>query len=187
MLIQKSVASHVTPYLIDPADKIAGFLLDCRVVSTKGIQQHINPTYTTPTRRQLYSCRLPKTRLSRSIRCFVPRTRVLLITLSYKSFRNMASTAPPVVASHPLVNPQYDLKELPTVPGARPDRVVLDAFKLGAAKLVAEAWDMDVAKVFASVDISKSGRVMTRCILMFRQEGSRSLSCHSQVLQEGPG
>ena len=99
----------------------------------------------------------------------------------------MASTAPPVVASHPLVNPQYDLKDLPTVPGARPDRVVLDAFKLGAAKLVAEAWDMDVAKVFASVDISKSGRVMTRCILMFRQEGSRSLSCHSQVLQEGPG
>ena len=99
----------------------------------------------------------------------------------------MASTAPPVVASHPLVNPQYDLKDLPTVPGARPDRVVLDAFKLGAAKLVAEAWDMDVAKVFASVDISKSSRVMTGGMLMTRQEGSRSLSCHSQVLQEGPG
>jgi hypothetical protein len=68
----------------------------------------------------------------------------------------MASTAPPVVASHPLVNPTYDLKDLPEVPGARPDRVVLDAFKLGAAKLVAEAWDMDVAKVFAAVDTSES-------------------------------
>ena len=99
----------------------------------------------------------------------------------------MASTAPPVVASHPLVKPQYDLKELPTVPGARPDRVVLDAFKLGAAKLVAEAWDMDVAKVFASVDISKSSIIMTEWSLMFRQEGSRSFSRHPQVLQEGSG
>jgi arginyl-tRNA synthetase len=54
------------------------------------------------------------------------------------------------------VNPAYDLKELPQVPGARPDRVVLDAFKLGAAKLVAEAWEMDVAKVFAAVDTSQS-------------------------------
>jgi hypothetical protein len=68
----------------------------------------------------------------------------------------MATTAPPVVASHPLVNPTYDLKELPEVPGARPDRVVLDAFKLGAAKLVAEAWDVDVAKVYAAVDTSES-------------------------------
>lgn len=67
----------------------------------------------------------------------------------------MASTAPPIVASHPLVNPAYDLKELPEVPGARPDRVVLDAFRLGAAKLVSEAWDVDVAKVFASVDTSE--------------------------------
>jgi len=99
----------------------------------------------------------------------------------------MASTAPPVVASHPLVNPQYDLKELPTVPGARPDRVVLDAFKLGAAKLVAEAWDMDVAKVFTSVDISKSSPLMTECLLMARQEGSRPFSRHPQVLQEGSG
>jgi arginyl-tRNA synthetase len=80
----------------------------------------------------------------------------------------MASTAPPVVASHPLVNPLYDLKDLPTVPGARPDRVVLDAFKLGAAKLVAEAWDMDVAKVFASVDISRSNHTMTKKVLMAR-------------------
>jgi len=68
----------------------------------------------------------------------------------------MASTAPPVVASHPLVNPTYDLKDLPEVPGARPDRVVLDAFKLGAAKLVAEAWEMDAAKVFPAVDTSES-------------------------------
>ena len=99
----------------------------------------------------------------------------------------MASTAPPVVASHPLVNPLYDLEELPEVPGARPDRVVLDAFKLGAAKLVAEAWDIDVAKVFASVDISKSSRVMTGCILIVRQERSRPFSRHPEVLQEGPG
>lgn len=99
----------------------------------------------------------------------------------------MASTAPPVVASHPLVKPEYDLKDLPEVPGARPDRVVLDAFKLGAAKLVAEAWEMDVAKVFASVDISKSGPAMMRCVLMVRQKGRRPVCRHSKVLQEGPG
>jgi arginyl-tRNA synthetase len=68
----------------------------------------------------------------------------------------MASTAPPVVAAHPLVKPEFDLKDLPKVPGAYPDRVVLDAFKLGAAKLVAEAWDVDVAKVFAAVDTGGS-------------------------------
>jgi hypothetical protein len=176
-----------SPCLIDPADKIVRIFIRLSSQSTKVIQYHISHLYYTFIRRQLHSCRLPNTRLSRSIRCFVPRTRLLPITLPYSSFRNMASTAPPVVASHPLVNPQYDLKELPTVPGARPDRVVLDAFKLGAAKLVAEAWDVDVAKVFASVDISKSSRVMVGCMLMIRQEGSRPFSRHPEVLQEGSG
>jgi len=177
----------LSPNLTDPADKIARIFIRLSSQSTKGIPYHIYHLYHTFIRRQLHPCRLPNTRLSRSLRCFVPRTRLIPISFAYKSFRNMASTAPPVVASHPLVNPQYDLKDLPTVPGARPDRVVLDAFKLGAAKLVAEAWDIDVAKVFASVDISKSGRVMTTYMLMVRQEGSRPFSCHSQVLQEGPG
>jgi hypothetical protein len=176
-----------SPYLIDPADKIVRIFIRLSSQGTKVIQYHTLHLYYTFDRRQLYFCRLPNTRLSRSIRCFVPRTRALPIIFAYNSFRNMASTAPPVVASHPLVNPQYDLKELPTVPGARPDRVVLDAFKLGAAKLVAEAWDIDVAKVFASVDISKSSRVMVGCMLMIRQERSRPFSRHSQVLQEGPG
>lgn len=85
------------------------------------------------------------------------------------------------------MKPEYDLKDLPSVPGANPDRVVLDAFKLGAAKLVAEAWDMDVAKVYASVDISESIRVMTRRMLMARQEGCRLVRRYPQVLQEGSG
>jgi arginyl-tRNA synthetase len=85
------------------------------------------------------------------------------------------------------VKPEYDLKDLPEVPGARPDRVVLDAFKLGAAKLVAEAWEMDVAKVFASVDISKSGIALMRCTLIARQKGRRPVCCYPKVLQEGPG
>lgn len=65
------------------------------------------------------------------------------------------ATAPPVVASHPLVKPEFDLKELPKVEGALPDRVSLDAFKLGAAKLVAEAWEADVTKVYAAVDVGE--------------------------------
>ena len=65
------------------------------------------------------------------------------------------STAPPVVSSHPLVKPEYDLKDLPTVAGANPERCSLDAFKLGAAKLIAEAWDIDPAKAYASVDVGK--------------------------------
>jgi arginyl-tRNA synthetase len=72
----------------------------------------------------------------------------------------MASTAPPVVAARPPVKPEFDLGGLPKVPGANAERNVLDAFKLGAAKLVAEAWDVDVAKVFASVDTGASGSVI---------------------------
>lgn len=87
----------------------------------------------------------------------------------------MASTAPPVVASHPLVNPTYDLKDLPEVPGARPDRVVLDAFKLGAAKLVAEAWEMDAAKVFPAVDTSESNHMRSADIQVKRAQICRSL------------
>ena len=87
----------------------------------------------------------------------------------------MASTAPPVVASHPLVNPTYDLKDLPEVPGARLDRVVLDAFKLGAAKLVAEAWEMDAAKVFPAVDTSESNHMRPADIQAKREQISRSL------------
>lgn len=68
------------------------------------------------------------------------------------------ATAPPVVSSHPLVKPEYDLKELPEVSGAKPERVSLDAFKLGAAKLIAEAWDVDVEKVYAAVDVGMSDR-----------------------------
>jgi hypothetical protein len=66
------------------------------------------------------------------------------------------ATAPPVVASHPLIKPEYDLKDLPQVSGAKPDRISLDAFKLGAAKLVSEAWEADLEKVYAAVDVGKS-------------------------------
>lgn len=65
------------------------------------------------------------------------------------------STAPPVVSSHPLIKPEFDLKELPQVAGARPDRVSVDAFKLGAAKLISEAWEVDVARAYAAVDVGK--------------------------------
>lgn len=59
------------------------------------------------------------------------------------------------MAAHPPVKPEFDLKQLPEVPGAKPERVTLDAFKLGAAKLIAEAWEMDPVKVYAAVDVGQ--------------------------------
>lgn len=60
-----------------------------------------------------------------------------------------------MVSSHPLVKPEYDIGELPKVAGAKPERVSLDAFRLGAAKLIAEAWDIEPAKAYASVDVGE--------------------------------
>lgn len=74
-----------------------------------------------------------------------------------------SSIAPPTVSSTHPVKPQYELGELPEVASADPSRSPLDAFKLGIAKLVAEAWNEDVGKVFDGLDTSEpSLSVMSR-------------------------
>ncbi|KAK4689597.1 arginyl-tRNA synthetase, partial [Tremellales sp. Uapishka_1] len=50
---------------------------------------------------------------------------------------------------------RYALPVIPTVAGADPARSPFDGFKIAAAKLVAEAWDVDVAKVYEGVDTGK--------------------------------
>lgn len=59
-----------------------------------------------------------------------------------------------------MVKPEFDLKELPQLPGAKPERVSLDAFKVGAAKLIAGAWGADLAKVYAAVDVGKQSALV---------------------------
>ena len=65
------------------------------------------------------------------------------------------SAAPPAVTSHPPTNPKYALPELPKLPDVDAERIPLDAFRLAAAKLVADAWGMDAAKIFPGVDVGE--------------------------------
>ena len=62
------------------------------------------------------------------------------------------SAPPAVVSDQTPVDPRFDYGELPQVAGADPERSALDAAKLVVAKQVAEAWGLDVAKVYAGVD-----------------------------------
>lgn len=61
------------------------------------------------------------------------------------------------------VKAQYDLGDLPTVPSANPERNVLDSARLVVAKLVSEAWGLDLEKVFIGVDVGEV--VYSLCIL----------------------
>lgn len=63
-----------------------------------------------------------------------------------------SSAAPPVVSRQHPVKPEYDLGELPNVPGADPKRSPMDAFRLGIAQTIAKVWDQDIAKVFNGVE-----------------------------------
>lgn len=69
------------------------------------------------------------------------------------------SSAPSAASTQPPTSSKYPLPALPSVAGASPDRAALDGFRLAVAKLVADAWEEDVAKVFAGVDTGQWGFV----------------------------
>lgn len=51
----------------------------------------------------------------------------------------------------------YDLPALRDIPGTDYHRRPIDAFRALVAQKVAKAWDEDVVKVFAGVDLGKKG------------------------------
>lgn len=74
----------------------------------------------------------------------------------------MASTAPPITGAKVEIPSQYALAaDLPQIPGVDLAKEPMEAFKLSVAKLVAQAWDEDVMKVYAGVDTGGSPVVST--------------------------
>lgn len=76
-----------------------------------------------------------------------------------------SSAAPPVVASAPGVDSRFALPELPTVEGIDTAKNPLNAFRLCAAKQVADAWgEENIKKVFDGMDFGEcSHRVRGSC------------------------
>ena len=88
-----------------------------------------------------------------------PRIRSTSVAFRFIQItRNMATTssnAAPIGQTESPINPKYALPALSTVPGADPSRNVLDGARVVVAQLVADAWGLDVGKVFAGVDTGK--------------------------------
>jgi len=68
------------------------------------------------------------------------------------------------------MNPQFELKDLPTVASANPDRNVFDSARLIVAKVVSEAWGLDAEKVFVGVDTGELDLWPPRSRLTSRKE-----------------
>lgn len=68
----------------------------------------------------------------------------------------MASTAPPIVASSSTIPERYALPALPELASANVEREPMDAFRLAAAKLIADAWNEPIEKIFDGVDTGTS-------------------------------
>jgi arginyl-tRNA synthetase len=64
----------------------------------------------------------------------------------------MASTSAPNGASAAAIPERYALPTFPETKSADPDREPMDAFKLAAAKLIADAWQEPLDKIFDGVD-----------------------------------
>ncbi|EIW68395.1 hypothetical protein TREMEDRAFT_44762 [Tremella mesenterica DSM 1558] len=82
----------------------------------------------------------------------------------------MTSVAPPIVtSSHIPTSSKYQLPQLPSIPAANPQRQILDAFRLAAASLIAEAWGEDPAKIFEGCDVGKKGADLAVAIPRFKK------------------
>jgi arginyl-tRNA synthetase len=71
------------------------------------------------------------------------------------SFR-MASTVPPIASGSSEIPARYALPEFPAVASANPDREPMDAFRLAVAKLISDAWQEPLEKIFNGVDTGAS-------------------------------
>lgn len=68
----------------------------------------------------------------------------------------MASTVPPIAApSSSSIPERFTLPQLPEIPGVDVEREPIDAFRLAAAKLIADAWNEPIEKLFTGVDTGK--------------------------------
>ncbi|KAJ9107601.1 hypothetical protein QFC21_001060 [Naganishia friedmannii] len=66
---------------------------------------------------------------------------------------------------------EYTLPEVPKVPGTEPDLCILDAYRIAAAKCVAEACGIAVEKVYPGVDIGKKQADLYVAMPRFRLGG----------------
>ncbi|KAJ9112553.1 hypothetical protein QFC19_000570 [Naganishia cerealis] len=66
---------------------------------------------------------------------------------------------------------QFTLPAVPSVKGTEPDLCVLDAYRIAAAKAVAEACEIDVEKVYPGVDIGKKQADLYVAMPRFRLGG----------------
>ena len=71
----------------------------------------------------------------------------------------MASTVPPIANASSSIPERYALPELPKVADASVEREPMDAFRLAAAKLIADAWNEPIEKIYAGVDTGESYRM----------------------------
>lgn len=64
---------------------------------------------------------------------------------------------------------KYFLPILPEIQGVDPTRSVVEAFKIAAAKLVADAWEEDVAKIYPAVEMGKKGADLSVAVVRFKR------------------
>ncbi|OXG76602.1 arginine-tRNA ligase [Cryptococcus neoformans Gb118] len=64
---------------------------------------------------------------------------------------------------------KYTLPILPEIQGVDPTRSVVEAFKIAAAKLVAHAWEDDVAKIYPAVEMGKKGADLSIAVVRFKR------------------
>lgn len=64
---------------------------------------------------------------------------------------------------------KYTLPILPEIQGVDPTRSVVEAFKIAAAKLVADAWEDDVAKIYPAVEMGKKGADLSIAVVRFKR------------------
>ncbi|KAJ9123154.1 hypothetical protein QFC22_001347 [Naganishia vaughanmartiniae] len=66
---------------------------------------------------------------------------------------------------------EYTLPEVPKVTGTEPDLCILDAYRIAAAKAVADACGIELEKVYPGVDIGKKQADLYVAMPRFRLGG----------------
>ncbi|KAJ9124510.1 hypothetical protein QFC24_003301 [Naganishia onofrii] len=80
---------------------------------------------------------------------------------------------------------EYTLPEVPKVAGTEPDLCILDAYRIAAAKSVAEACGIDVEKVYPGVDIGKKQADLYVAMPRFRLGGKPDVWAKKVVDESG--
>ncbi|ODN87394.1 arginine-tRNA ligase [Cryptococcus wingfieldii CBS 7118] len=63
----------------------------------------------------------------------------------------------------------FALPALPEIKGVDPTRSVVEAFRIAAAKVVADAWEEDIEKIFPAVELGKKGADLSVAVVRFKR------------------